>query len=84
MATFIDHHTGFTPSPEMQEQMVKGLRAGQPDAFGVRGINAFIASGGESFCLTEGPSAEAVVQSHAALGITLAAGEVKEVHPVLE
>ena len=51
------------------------LKSGQPDEFGVTGINAFIGET-ETWCYTEAPNPEAVHKSHEAMGIDLGAGEV--------
>jgi hypothetical protein len=42
MPTFIDHHLMANVSPEAAEGIAEKLRAGEPDEFGVRGLNVFL------------------------------------------
>ena len=79
MPKFLDYHEKAPQMPpEMVQQMVTAIKAGQSDPFGVRALNAF-QGGGHAWCLTEAPSADAVCQSHEAVGITLDKGDVTEV-----
>jgi Protein of unknown function (DUF4242) len=82
MPTFLDHHAMPAPTPEMKEGMAERLRSGRIDEHGVKGLNVYLADG-EAYCLTEGPDADAVVRSHAAVGVSIDRGDVVEVTPVV-
>jgi Protein of unknown function (DUF4242) len=82
MPTFLDHHAMPEPTPEMKEGMAERLRSGHVDEHGVKGLNVYLADG-EAYCLTEGPDADAVVRSHAAVGVPIDRGDVVEVTPVV-
>ncbi|MBI3972108.1 MAG: hypothetical protein HY332_12525 [Chloroflexi bacterium] len=83
MPKFIDHHASLPPlPPEVTQQIAARIRAGQSDQFGVKGINVLIGADGQGWCLSEGPSAEAVVQSHAAIGFPLDLNDVVEITTV--
>ncbi|MFQ6019495.1 MAG: hypothetical protein ACE5KW_01940, partial [Dehalococcoidia bacterium] len=60
-------------------EITERVKAGQPDEFAVKPLNAFIGSGGQGWCLTEAPDAEAVCKSHEARGFPLSRGDVVEV-----
>lgn len=80
MAKFLDYHAKM---PQMPPEAVKAvqadIKAGRPDTFGVKPLNAFVSKGGMGWCFTEAPSADAVCKSHEAKGIKLGKGEVHEV-----
>jgi hypothetical protein len=84
MPKFIDHHA-MSPNlpPELQEGIAARLRAGEPDEFGVTGLNVFLGSDGTAFCLSEAPDADAVVKAHEAVGFPLSRKEVVEVEAVV-
>jgi|Tabmets5t2r1_1033131.scaffolds.fasta_scaffold25145_2 Protein of unknown function (DUF4242) len=82
MPMFLDHHAMPEPTPEMKEGMAERLRSGSVDEHGVKGLNVYLADG-EAYCLTEGPDADAVVRSHAALGLPIDRGDVVEVTSVV-
>jgi hypothetical protein len=84
MPKIIDYHATMPQlPPEAAEGIAARLKAGQADQFGVKGLNVFIGKGGQGYCLTEAPSAEAVVKSHEALGFPLSHGDVVEVVSVV-
>ncbi len=69
MPKFIDYHAKMPELPaEAVEQMQKRIQAGQEDEFGVKAINVLMGTGGQAYCLTHAPDAEAVRKSHAAAG----------------
>lgn len=79
MPRYLDHHPTHPNMPaELMAEIAERLRTGRPDEFGERGLNVFIGAE-ETYCYTEAPSPEAVLRSHAALGITLAPEDVIEV-----
>jgi Protein of unknown function (DUF4242) len=82
MPMFLDHHAMPEPTPEMKEGMAERLRSGSVDEHGVKGLNVYLADG-EAYCLTEGPDTDAVVRSHAAVGVSIDHGAVVEVTPVV-
>ncbi|MDO8490777.1 MAG: hypothetical protein Q7T04_02030 [Dehalococcoidia bacterium] len=91
MPKFIDHHgkndrcklTVETISREQQllQQLRADIAARRADRFGVRPLNCYQSPTGESWCVTEAPSADAVIQSHEANGLKLARHDVVEVMP---
>ena len=80
MPKFLDYHAQMPQlPPEMAQAMAQQIKAGQADQFGVKPLNVFIGPRGEGHCLTEAPSADAVVQSHTAVGVPISAHDVAEV-----
>ena len=82
MPTFLDHRAMPEPSPEMREGMAERLRSGLVDEHGVKGGNVYLGDG-EAYCLTEGPDADAVVRSHAAVGVPIERRDVIEVTSIV-
>lgn len=89
MPKFLDSHPvpgPVVPAQVVRGQVMQGMRAdiqvGRPDAFGVKGINVFVAQD-RLYCLTEASSVEAVCKSHAAKGIRLEPEQVTEVASLL-
>jgi hypothetical protein len=82
MPTFLDHHAMPELSPEMKEGMAERIRGGQPDENGARAVNVYVADG-EAYCLSDAPSAEAVVKAHEAAGIAIRREDVVEVTPIV-
>ena len=79
MAKFLDYHKVAPQLPPEGVEMVKGaIKSGSADEFGVKPLNAFM-GGGQMWCLTEAPSADAVCKSHESHGIPLGVGEVTEI-----
>ena len=69
MPKFIDYHAKMPEMPpEAMQQMAERIKAGQTDEFGVKAINVLMGSGGQAYCMTHAPDAEAVRKSHAAAG----------------
>ena len=80
MPKFLDYHAQMPQlPPEMAQAMAAQIKAGQADQFGVKPLNVFVGTRGEGHCLTEAPSADAVAQSHAAVGIAIGASDIAEV-----
>lgn len=78
MPNFIDYHAKLPPlPPEAVQQMKAGL--GKKDEFGVAALNIFMSSGGQSWCYTEAPNADAVCKSHQAKGLVQDLGNVHQV-----
>ena len=84
MPKFIDYHAQL-PSmpPEQVQQMAQRIQAGQSDDFGVKPLNVFMGSNEAAFCLSEAPSADAVVESHQALGIPQTNENITQVQSVV-
>lgn len=79
MPKFIDHHATMPQlSPEMAKQMAGAIKAGKADQHGVTGINVFVGNG-QGWCLSEAPSADAVLKSHQAVGVPLERHAITEV-----
>ena len=84
MSKFIDFHQKLPPMPaEAVEMMRANLKAGKADKFGVKAVNLYTGKGGEAFCMTEAPNAEAVIKSHQAQGITQTREHVVEVNSLV-
>lgn len=90
MPRFIDSHS--MPGPVIPVQVAQGqvmqavkaeIQAGQPDKFGVKGLNVFIAKD-RMYCVTDAPSADAIHKSHEAKGIRLGPADVTEIVPLLD
>jgi hypothetical protein len=81
MPKFLDHHPVAHASlgSEAVEAMTGRINVAEPDQFGVTLINVFVAADGEGYCLSEAPSADAVVKSHGALGYTIEPSDVVQV-----
>lgn len=84
MAKFIDYHSNLPPMPEeVQAQLRDNLRNSKSDEYGVTGIDVLIGNN-ESFCITDAPSAQAVVDSHKNVGFPLEMDDVHQVQSVLD
>ncbi|MBI4284435.1 MAG: hypothetical protein HY670_00845 [Chloroflexi bacterium] len=87
MPKFMDHHPKMPPMPpeaqekgkQMLQEMTKAIKAKKADPFGVTPISVFMATNGESWCLTEAPGVDAVIKSHEANGMKLAKSDICEV-----
>ena len=83
MPTFIDHHEMSEVAPEMAAAIGERIKAGEPDAHGVKGLNVFLGKDGTAFCLSEAPDADAVIKAHHAYGFSLGSADVVEVQSVV-
>jgi hypothetical protein len=83
MPKFIDHHEMRDVAPEMAEGLAERIKAGQLDEHGVKGLNVFLGKDGTAYCLSEAPSADAVVKAHEAVGFHLDRSDVVEVQSVV-
>lgn len=84
MPKYVDYHAELPPMPaEVQQQAAERLKAGQTNEFGVKGLNVYFGTNGAAWCVSEGPSIDAVVKSHQALGIPLEAAQVVEVQSMV-
>lgn len=81
MPTFLDHHAIPELSPEMKEGMAERIRSGHADENGAKAVNVYLADG-EAYCLSDAPSAEAVVAAHEAAGVAIRRDDVLEVTPI--
>ncbi len=81
MPTFLDHHpiSHASRANEAVKAMTGRINVAEPDEYGVTLVNVFMAADGEGYCLSEAPSADAVVNSHEALGYALDPSDVVEV-----
>ncbi|MGH3015676.1 MAG: nickel-binding protein [Gaiellaceae bacterium] len=82
MPTFLDHHAMPELSPEMKEAMAGRIRSGQADENGAKAVNVYMADG-EAYCLSDAPSAEAVVKAHEAAGVAVRPEDVVEVTAIV-
>ena len=81
MPTFLDHHAMPELPAEMKERMAERIRSGQADENGARAVNVYMADG-EAYCLSDAPSADAVVKAHEAAGVAVRREGVVEVTPI--
>ena len=81
MPLFMDFHDELHLPAEAIEQITEEAKAQKSDQYGVRQAELFYNSDGKVYCLLEAPSAEAVRQHHAGLGVDC--GEVHEVNGIL-
>ena len=87
MPVFFDHHTRMPPmSPEtmeqarkMLDQMREDIRAKTKDKFGVTPINVYTGINGDSWCLNEAPTADAIIKSHEARGVKLTIKDITQI-----
>lgn len=77
MPQFMDFHPDLQLSQQSIDSLAAGARAGATDEFGVRQVELYHNSEGKVYCLLDAPSAQAVRDHHAALGVDC--GEVHEV-----
>jgi hypothetical protein len=86
MAKFLDHHKMPAMTAEKQKAMASQLKSmiesKKPDSAGVTFLNVFMASG-EAWGYSEAPNAEAIVKSHAAMGIKIKTSDVVEVKSIV-
>ncbi len=84
MPKFIDYHARMPQlPPEAMQQMVGAIKSGKADQFGVKPLNVYVGKGGQGYCLTEAPSADAVCKTHEAQGIHIGKGEVVEIQSLV-
>lgn len=91
MPRFLDHHDKMPPMPpeameqgkKMMEQMKADIKAKKADKFGVTPVNVFMGANGETWCLTDGPNADAVIKAHEAKGAKLTKKDIVEVTPLV-
>ena len=81
MPLYMDHHQ--TPmSPEMQGFVRAKIQENKRDELGSLAVNVLFTDN-ETWCLTDTSSPEAVHKSHEAIGVTLDAGDIKEINTVI-
>ncbi len=83
MPRFIDRHAALPMPPADGLAALRGRVEGPADERGVKGVNILFANDGSGYCLFDAPSAEAVVQAHAASGLPIARADVTEVTPLI-
>ncbi|MGA8015166.1 MAG: nickel-binding protein [Candidatus Dormiibacterota bacterium] len=81
MPQFMDFHPDLKLSQQSIDGLAAGARAGATDEFGVRQVELYHNSEGKVYCLLDAPSAQAVRDHHAALGVDC--GEVHEVTGII-
>ena len=92
MPKFIDHHPKMDMSKmppeavqkgqEMLKQLRSDILAKRADRFGMTTINVYLGSNGESWCITDAPSVDAVLKTHESNGVKLSRSDVTEVTPL--
>ncbi|MBI2852521.1 MAG: DUF4242 domain-containing protein [Chloroflexi bacterium] len=83
MPKFIDHHPMPNLPPGAMQMMKRAAETKQADANGVTPHNVFVGADGTAFCYTEAANAQAVIKSHAAMGVTLSPSQITEVKSLL-
>lgn len=80
MPRFVDvHHKMPDITPEMADMMKQRIVSREADEFDCVAIDVMAGDDGTAFCVTEGPSKEAVVKSHTSKGVDLDANDVHQV-----
>ncbi|MBI4313007.1 MAG: hypothetical protein HY681_14695 [Chloroflexi bacterium] len=80
MPKYIDYHAKLPAMPpQVAQQLASDMKAGKPNQFGVKPINFLMGKDGSGYCLCEAPGPDAVVKTHAAMGITMTGQDIKEV-----
>ena len=83
MPKFMDYHAKLPDlPPEAMQMMKQRIDSGEVDEFGSKAINVFLGAGGQAYCLSEAPDAEAVRQSHVTKGVPLSQDDIVEVSSV--
>lgn len=80
MPKFMDHHPMPNLPPEAMQQMKAAIEGHKADPLGVTPLNVFAGVDGSAFCYTEAANADAVIKSHAAMGVTLERSQITEVN----
>ena len=88
MPQFMDFHAQMPAmSPEQAQegmaQMKKHIESGQSNELGVRPINVYFGTGGQAYCLSEAPNADAVLKAHEANNVPQTLGNIHEVNSVV-
>lgn len=84
MPTYIDYHEKAPQLPqEVVQQMVAAIKAGKPNELGVTPLNVYMGAGGQGYCLSEAPNAEAVCKMHEMVGVPIKVGDVVEVQSLV-
>ena len=82
MPKFLDHHAMPIMSPDQQKALMEKVRSAidskQPDKFGVKLLNVFMADG-QAWGYEEAPDADAVVKNHETMGIKITVKDVTQV-----
>jgi Protein of unknown function (DUF4242) len=81
MPQFMDFHDDLVLPEDAVRNITQEAKDHKTDEFGVRQIELFHNAEGKVYCLLEAPTAEAVRNHHAALGVPC--GEVHEVSGIL-
>jgi len=81
MPKFMDFHDDLKLPADAVQQITQETKEHKTDEFGVRQIELFHNADGKVYCLLEAPSADAVREHHAALGVPC--GDVHEVSGIL-
>ena len=81
MPKFMDFHDDLKLPADAVQQITQETKERKTDEFGVRQIELFHNADGKVYCLLEAPSADAVREHHAALGVPC--GNVHEVSGIL-
>ena len=69
MPKFLDYHAKMPQMPaEAVKQMQDMLKAKKKDQFGVTPLTVYMGNGGQAYCVSEAPNADAVRKSHQAHG----------------
>lgn len=80
MPKFLDYHASMPPlPPEAMQEARARIQAGQPDQFGAKGLNIFVGTGGQAWCLSEAPDVDAVIKGHQANGVPVNRDDIVEV-----
>ena len=80
MPRFLDvHNNTGAITPEVIGEIKERMLMSKADEHGCIAIDVLMAGDGKAFCLTDGPSAEAVIESHKDAGVDIHEGDVYRV-----
>jgi hypothetical protein len=79
---FMDYHDDLLLPQEAIDELARGARAKEADAFGVTQLELYYNAEGKVYCLLEGPDEESIRKHHAALDVPC--GQVHRVNSLLE
>jgi hypothetical protein len=79
MPRYIDRHAQLPLPPPDGLAALRSRVEAPADARGVKGVNILFASDGSGYCIFDAPTADAVVEAHAASGLPVARADVTEI-----
>ena len=79
MPRFLDHHPMPNLPPGAMDALKSRAEHGEADEFGVTPKNVYAATNGNAYCVSDAADAQAVIDAHAAMGVTITAADIDQV-----